>query len=144
MALKTIAQLLILSSVSLLSGFLAKELKFSFFLGVGIGLGLQFLVYYIYSNIFTAYILLKNKKLENERIKEFSYQGVEVICPCYKKINAFVPIRMNTDNSYTCQECKKDVAIYIDVSTAVTTQPINNTKEVLKEIVESALTNEHT
>ena len=144
MALKTIAQLLILSSVSLLSGFLAKELKFSFFLGVGIGLSLQFLVYYIYSNSFTAYILLKNKKLENERIKEFSYQGVEVTCPCYKKINAFVPIRLNTDNSYTCQECKKDVAIYIDVSTAVTTQPINNTKEVLKEIVESALTNEHT
>lgn len=144
MVFKTIVQLLTLLSVSLLTGFLTKELGLSFWLGCGIGLSLQFFIYYIYSNVFTVYFLLKNKKLENERIKEFSYQGAEVVCPCHKKVKAFVPIRFNTDNLYTCQECKKDVAIYIDISTVVTTQPMDNSKEALKEIVESALADEYT
>jgi len=140
--LKPFIQALILLSVSALFGFLLKEVGFSFWVGFFSGLGLQFLTFGIYSNLLTVYVNLKNKKLENERIKEFSYQGVDVVCPCFKKIKSFVPVRLNTDNLYTCQECKKDVAVYIDVSTAITTQPIENTKEVLQSLVDNISENE--
>jgi uncharacterized protein YlaI len=135
--LRPFIQTTILIFVSVLAGFVCDELGINFWVGLFLGLALQFLIFNIYSNILTIYVNLKNKKLENERIKEFSYQGSEVTCPCYKKIKSFVPIRLNTDNSYLCQECKKEIAVYIDVSTAITTQPIDNTKEALKTIVDS-------
>lgn len=140
MNLRPLLQLILLTSVSVLIGFIAKEFNINFFVGLFSGLALQFLLFNVYSTLLDVYVTLKNKKLENERIKEFSFQGVEVTCPCFKKIKSFVPLRLNTNNSYTCQECKKDVAIYVDVSTAITTQPIDNTKEALVEILDNAIT----
>jgi hypothetical protein len=67
---------------------------------------------------------LKNKKLENERIKEFSLQGLEVTCPCLLKKTEFVPIVLNTNNNYKCDYCQKNVSVYIAAETALVTETI--------------------
>jgi len=122
-----VIQLTLLISVSALIAFLLHSLGVNMIIGVLSGLFLQFVVYNAFYTALDAYLAIKNKGLENERIKEFSYQGLEVACPCYKKHIDFVPVRLNTSNYYKCGECKKNVSIIIAAETAVTTEPIINT-----------------
>jgi transposase-like protein len=85
-----------------------------------------------------AVVALNNKKLENDRIKEFTMQGIEVECPCSRKIKDFVPIRLNTSNKYKCKECQKLISVYITPSTALTTEPIVDTDTVNPSIISDA------
>ena len=48
------------------------------------GIAIQFLGYYAFKNILTAIVALKNNQLENERITALTYQGLEVVCHCFK------------------------------------------------------------
>ena len=88
---------------------------------------LQIILHNAITSIFNTVIALKNKKLENERIKEFTYQGLEVTCPCNKQHKDFVPIRLNTPNMYRCGECDKSISVFINAETALQTEPITNT-----------------
>ncbi len=65
------------------------------------------------------------EKIKNERIKEFSKQGLEVTCPCYLSKKMFVPIELNAVNSFNCAECSKEVAVEISTSTFLKTDMIN-------------------
>jgi hypothetical protein len=107
-----------------LSGALFISFGLNFFIGVGVGIAVQYAVYYSFVNILNAVVALKNKKLENERIKEFSYQGLEVKCPCFKKHLDIVPIRLNTSNYYKCSDCGKGVSVIVSAETAVVTEPL--------------------
>lgn len=70
---------------------------------------IQVIIYNIYKHI----IFLSAERIKNDRIKEFSKQGLEVTCPCYLEKKMFVPIELNTTNSFNCVECKKDCVVQI-------------------------------
>ena len=133
------AQLGILVAVSILSGYWFATLGGNFFVGVATGVLLQYGAFYLITTLLNVYVALKNKKLENERLKEFSYQGLEVTCPCFKQFKQIVPVRLNTSNYYKCVECNKAVSVIVDATTATVTEPISNTfpaidMEILKNI----------
>lgn len=135
---KLFTQLLTLASVSILIGLSLQALGISILVGIGLGIALQFGLYYAFSTALKAYVLLSDKKIENERIKEFSFQSVEVTCPCFKKVKDIVPVRLNTDNKYKCNECGKSVGVYLTAETAIVTEPILDTN---LETINKTLTN---
>jgi hypothetical protein len=138
-----VIQLTLLISISSLIAFLLNSLGVNMVIGFLSGLFLQFVGYNAFYSALDAYLAIKNKALENERIKEFSYQGLEVACPCYKKHIDFVPVRLNTSNYYKCGECKKNVSVIIAAETAITTEPIVNTDlpVVNEKLMESVISN---
>jgi len=121
---KLLTQLTALIIVAILFGLLLQHSGVSLFISIPLGIILQFGVYYAFITILNAFVELRNKKLENERIKEFSLQGLEVTCPCALKKIEFVPIILNTDNKYTCNFCQKNVSVYVVPETALVTEPL--------------------
>ena len=65
--------------------------------------------------------------IQNERIKEFSKQGIECTCPdenCAAK--TYVPIQLDLENKYQCPNCKKNIKIYIGSKTFLETTPVSD------------------
>jgi len=65
--------------------------------------------------------------IQNERIKEYSKQGIECICPdenCAAK--TFVPIQLDKENRYECPNCKKNIKVYIGSKTFLETTPVSD------------------
>jgi hypothetical protein len=81
----------------------------------------QIIGYNFYLKIAEIFI----EKIKNERIKEFSKQGLEVTCPCYLSKKMFVPIELNAANSFNCAECSKEVSVEVTASTFMKTDMIN-------------------
>jgi len=128
-------QAVVFLSLCYATGYIFSKNNLNFIIGAIVGGAFQFVFNYIYLSVFDAIIALKNKNLENERIKEFSMQGLEVECPCSRKIRDFVPIRLNTANKYKCKECMKLISIYVTPSTALSTEPIVDTDTVNPSIL---------
>jgi hypothetical protein len=142
MFIKLALQLFALLAVSILSGFIFTSLKSNFIIGFFSGAVLQVFGFYLYSNIINLYVAIKSKKLEVLKLREMSYQSVEVICPCFKQIRDFVPFRFNTANYYKCRECTKTISIHTTTETAVVTEPIlsANVDPILIEKLKDATT----
>jgi len=136
----TIFQLVSFVTISILFGVIFKKFELNFFLGTSVGIAIQFVFTYIFNSILNTITALKNKKLENERIKEFTMQGMEVECPCSRKIKAFIPIRLNTSNKYKCGECQKTISVFLNSTTALTTEPIEDTNTINPRIIQDAIT----
>lgn len=73
----------------------------------------QFIIYGCYRRV----VRWIDTKLENERLKEFTKQGKEVQCPCPRALKHFIPIQLDIDNSYRCQDCKRGVIVDVEVKT---------------------------
>jgi len=84
----------------------------------------QLVFFYVFNTILQYSTLLKNKKLENERIAEFTKQGIDLECANCNQKN-FVPIRFAEDNTFTCLKCTEANAVYINITTAQTTNPVD-------------------
>lgn len=125
---RLVFQLITLLIVSSLSGAFFISIGSNFLIGFLVGLVVQFATYFGFTSILDVYAVLQNKKLENERIKEYSFQSLEVTCPCYKQNRQVIPVRLNTDIKYKCTECEKSVSVLITPETAVVTEPIVNTE----------------
>lgn len=76
-------------------------------------------------NIYQQVVYFIGQKLLNDRISEYSKQGLEVVCPCSRAVRSFIPIQLDADNSYKCLECTKNVAVNIEVKTFLETQPVD-------------------
>lgn len=64
-------------------------------------------------------------RLQVEKIKEFSKQGMEVKCPCYLEKSMFVPINLNDANIINCKECDKSISVDITAKTFMQTDMID-------------------
>lgn len=84
----------------------------------------QFIAFYFYGE----YIRRKNNKIKLEaEIKleqEKSQQFTNVTCPCDRQIQSTIPININSDNSYMCPGCQKNISVYIETKTALATTPL--------------------
>lgn len=119
-------QLFSLITLSAIFGFWVSTYGVNLILGVCSGIAIQFILYNVFTSVLNSIVILKNKKLENERLKEFSYQGLELECPCFKKEKELVPVRFNTPNYYRCRECNKQLSVIVTAETAVVTEPLLN------------------
>ena len=81
----------------------------------------------------TTKMIIKNKQLENERIIEFTKQGVSVECSYCSEVN-FVPIRFDIKNEFDCNKCGKKNAIYLDIITTQITNPIQSARLQIQTI----------
>lgn len=121
---KIIAQILLFLFVtSILIAFFA-HFQINIFVNIALSIFLQYAGFTAYKNIIEITLYKKIQQAEITKLRELSYQAVEVICPCSKDAKQIVPIRLNTPNQYKCNKCNKNVAIYIAVETAFTTEPI--------------------
>jgi len=113
--------LLISTSVSLLfSNNVIGFIKYFLFTTI-----IQVIFYEIYKKIMTE----RAEKIYNERLKEYSKQGCEVTCPCDRVCKHFIPIEMNTDNSYVCNDCDRKVIVDVQVKSFLATDPLDLEKE---------------
>ena len=142
---KLLSQITTLLVVSTLNGFAFVSFGSTFIIGFLAGTVVQFGIYYGFMNLIELYAALQNKKLENERLREFSLQSLEVTCPCHRQIKEIIPVRLNTDNRYKCTECSKTVSILITPETAIATEPIINTDiSLLNKNIAERLSNANT
>jgi len=81
----------------------------------------QIIIYRVYVQI----VQLLAERMLNERIKEYSKQGVDTVCPCARAMKHFIPIQLNTDNFYKCQDCDKNIAVNVEVKTFLETVPLD-------------------
>lgn len=79
----------------------------------------------IIHNLYKKYLEISLEKIKNDRIKEYSKQGMEVKCPCYLEKTFFIPINLNQNNTFNCNECKKNVSVEINTKTFIETEIIN-------------------
>lgn len=84
----------------------------------------QFTIFWLINTWLRNKHIIENKQLENERIKEFSKQGVEVECS-YCKATNLVPVRFDMDNDFECVNCGKPNAVYVGVTVTQKTTPLN-------------------
>jgi len=122
-------------SITIITGIAFKHNGLDIFLGFFAGVCFQFVFSYAIQQFINAYVELQNKALENERIKQFSMQSVEVVCPCHLKIKEAVPFRFNTENRYRCKECRKAISIFVEPQTAVFTEPLQDTDTTKPDIL---------
>ena len=64
-------------------------------------------------------------RLQIEKIKEFSKQGMEVKCPCYLEKKMFLPINLNEVNIFDCKECSKSITVDITAKSFMQTDVID-------------------
>lgn len=85
---------------------------------------LQVVVGYVVNTLTYTYVSVKNKSLENERLKEFSKQSAELKC-AFCGETSVVPIRLDADNEYRCPHCNERNSIYLNITVARSTTPMN-------------------
>ena len=85
---------------------------------------LQITLGYIVNTIVSSYMSVKNKALENERLKLYSMQSAELKCAFCGEVSV-VPIRLDIDNEYKCPHCGERNSVYLNVTVARSTTPMN-------------------
>jgi len=136
-------QSIALITVSLLIGLCLSSFGVNTIVGILIGAFLQIVGFSVYNSLLSTFIALKVKKIELQKLKELSFQGLEVTCPCYKKITDFVPITLNTSNYYKCKECSKLVSVQVFSETAITTEPLTTELPIIDDSLIKKITNEN-
>lgn len=89
----------------------------SFYRGFAGAFALQVVIYNIIRYFRNGAIMTRFRELEIEEIRQYDKQGMELQCAHCKHIT-YVPIRFDQDNDFTCPECDKSNAIYVNVTVA--------------------------
>ena len=118
--------ILILSAVSSFIAGCLFLLNVAFLPVFGLSFIAQILIWNLFNNWNKQRAEIEFELIQNERIKEFSKQGLYCICPdenCNHK--ALVPIVLNEENTYNCPECDKNIKVYIGAKTFLSTTPVD-------------------
>jgi transposase-like protein len=122
--LRLIKSLAITVAVSSVFGIFFSYFNVPFLTSFIFFLVLQFVCFYFYGD----FIKRRNSKLKLEAElklgEEMSKQLKTVICPCDKNIETTIPISINGPNGYICQGCNKNITVFIETKTALSTIPV--------------------
>lgn len=125
----TLLTIIVAGTVSL---FLSSITNLSFLLLFFLLIVVQFIFFYFYGE----HIKSKNNKLQLEAeikiAEKLAQQETTVVCPCDRNIQATIPINLNGPNSYICRGCDKEISVFVETKTALTTTPV--TKNPLTEL----------
>lgn len=116
--IKSITTLLMLGVAS---AFIFSNEHFAFWKALVVSLVLQIVLYRVYVQVVAFFA----ERLINDRIREYSNQGIETACPCDRAIKHMIPIRLNADNSYKCFDCNRNVTVAVDVKSFLETSPLD-------------------
>ncbi len=123
--LQIIKSLSIVLVISAFVGGCCYLLGVNFWAVFGLTILTQFILYDLFTRWNKSKLEIELRTLENERIKEYTKQGLEVICPVETcNTNAFVPIIISEENEYECPGCNVGIKIYIGTKTFLKTSPI--------------------
>lgn len=106
---------------------------------------LQFLFFYFYGEFVTSRNVKLLLQTEIDIAKENSKQVAQVTCPCDRKILSSIPININAPNSYSCPGCDKQISVFVETKTALSTQPIITdplTSPIIIKEIENKIKNE--
>ena len=85
---------------------------------------IQIAVWNIFQYIQHRKIIEDQAQVEREIIRDLTNQSAAISCAgCGKE--TLVPIRFDINNKFNCQHCDKPNAVYIEIESAITTQPVN-------------------
>lgn len=113
--------ILILCVISTVSSLLFYNTLFDLIKGFILSTLIQIIFYNIYKNVLEFLAV----RLQVEKIKEFSKQGMEIKCPCYMEKKMFVPIDLNNTNTFNCKECDKSVSVEVSTRSFMQTEMID-------------------
>jgi len=122
-------------SITIITGIIFDHCGLNMYFGFFAGICFQFALSYAIQQLLNTHIELKNKALENERIRLFNYQSIEVACPCHLEVKEVIPFRFNAENRYRCRECKKAISVFTTTQTALFTEPLQDTDTTKPEIL---------
>lgn len=78
---------------------------------------IQIAVFYLWNSYMQFRIRATLEAEETERLKMYETQGVNSQCAYCNTMN-FIPIRLDENNEYNCEECDNINSVYIQVTTA--------------------------
>ena len=85
---------------------------------------IQFIFFYLW-NTYTQYRLRLVQEVEETKREElYMQQGVTVECAHCKSMN-YIPIRMDEENGFDCEDCGRSNSVYIDVTVARKTEIVD-------------------
>jgi hypothetical protein len=113
--------ILILCVISTVSSLVFSNTSLDFLKGFILSSLIQIIFYNVYKNVIEYFAL----KLQVEKIKEFSKQGMEVKCPCYLEKKMFVPIELNGVNIFNCKECDRSISVDLTAKTFMQTDMLD-------------------
>lgn len=87
-------------------------------------LAAQYVFFYLWNTVLSHNRTNKMSQEETQRIVAYQQQGVTVNCAHCNQPN-FIPVRMDQDNQFECEECGKHNAVYIDVTVAQKSQSLD-------------------
>ena len=138
MIVQLIKSLSITFTVAAAIGYFLTTLGISFLPTFFLAVIVQFLFFYFYGEIVKRRNAILQVETEINIAKELSKQQVTVTCPCDRNIQTTIPIDISQSNSYVCQGCNKDISVFIETKTALSTKPVLNnpldTPIVLEEL----------
>ena len=115
---------MILCVVGSIGSVIAYSLSYSMIKGFLLTLVVQLVLYNMFKYTRDGWMTVKIKQLELEEIKSFEKQGMELECAHCRHVT-YVPIRFDQQNILDCPECNKNNAIYLNVTVARETVPLN-------------------
>ena len=124
--LKILKSIFITLAVAVAISYFLTTFGIPFFNTFVLTVGLQFLFFYFYGD----YIIRKNNKVrlqaELKFLEETARQQTVVVCPCDKKIETIIPIDLSQSvNKYVCAGCNKNISVFSEFKTALSTDPID-------------------
>ena len=131
MAFNIVKSLLITLVISLIISGICYAMGLGFTKPLVITIITLFVGGFLIGQISETLLAINNKRLENERIKEFSKQGMIIECAYCEEMN-FVPIRLDERNEFVCEKCNEKNAVQISVAASRITTPIDSIKAEIK------------
>ena len=124
-----------LTIISALGGGVSFSLNFGFLSGFILTIVLQIILFNTVKYFRDGHVSMRIREIELEEIKSFEKQGMELDCAhCREPV--FVPIRFDEQNGFDCPKCEKTNAIYVNVTVARETTPLNIDAITTKLIVD--------
>ena len=124
-ARRILISLSITVGISLAIAYILTFFGMSFLRTFGLIFILHFFIFGAINYVTGVWAAIKLRQIETEQMKSLDSQGAYVNCS-FCGSPSFVPIILNSPNSYTCTECQKENAILIGIETAQPTDPITD------------------
>tara|TARA_B100001123_G_C15331728_1_gene1031444 strand:- start:2509 stop:2967 length:459 start_codon:yes stop_codon:yes gene_type:complete len=123
------------SVISGIFGALAYSTGYSFLNAFVFTFTIQIIIFNIVKYIRDGFVITKSKELEVQKIREFTKQSMELSC-AHCNAKAIVPIRLDRENAFECPTCGKGNSLYINVTVARETTPLNLQAITTKMIID--------
>ena len=119
-----VRSILILLTVGCSTGLFLYQFGINFWVTLLFAIVSQFAIWEIVRYILSYRAALKAAEIEAQILEELGKQTTNIPCAACKKIN-LVPIRLDINNVFDCNQCGKQNGVYIDVESAQVTTPLD-------------------